>query len=128
MSDWGSLGLTLDNVKVLNNYVDFPQANGGDGGGALASRGGVMTIRNSVFKNNHVYNGGGGAIHSKDTTLTVTDTVFEGNSGSKPGNGGAIFAEGIQRDAISGALVFQRVDFINNKSQGQGGAVFTFLR
>lgn len=128
MSDWGSIGLTLENVKVLNNYVDFPQANGGDGGGALASRGGVMTIRNSVFKNNHVYNGGGGAIHSKDTTLTVTDTLFEGNSGSKPGNGGAVFAEGIQRDAISGALVFQRVDFINNQSQGQGGAVFTFLR
>ncbi len=128
LSDWGSSGLTLDHVTVTNNFVDFPQANGGDGGGAIASKGGVLTIRSSVFKNNNAYNGGGGAIHTKDTTITVVDTLFEGNSGSKPGNGGAIFAEGIQRDAISGALVFQRVNFINNKAQGQGGAVFTYLR
>jgi predicted outer membrane repeat protein len=127
-SDWGSTGLTLDSVKVFNNYVDFPQANGSDGGGAIMSRGGVLMIHNSEFKGNHVYNGGGGALHVKETTMTITDTVFESNSSSKPGVGGAVFAEGIQRDAVSGALVFQRVDFIDNQAQGQGGAVFTYLR
>jgi predicted outer membrane repeat protein len=127
-SDYGSTGLTLDHVTVTNNFVDFPQANGGDGGGAIASRGGVLTITNSIFKNNHVYNGGGGAVHAVDTTMTITDTLFENNSGSKPGLGGAVFADGIQPGAVSGALVFQRVDFINNNAQGQGGAVFTYLR
>jgi CSLREA domain-containing protein len=112
---------------------------GGTGGGAITNVNGLimMTIDDSIFKNNSSYYGG--AIQYSGS-LTVTDTLFEGNTASDTGgainSGGntkifnSIFVENSGNGGairqVSNTLLIENTLFEgNNKMNGSGGAIYT---
>jgi|GEM_PF-2934125 len=91
---WGAGRVTLDDVTVINNVVDFTTGAQTIGAG-LYSFLGTITVSNSVFDNNHNYvlpDGDGGAIGAIGGSVTVTNSTFTNNSAYK--RGGAIWVDG----------------------------------
>lgn len=78
----GSTGdLTVDDLTMQNAAV----SGGSNGGGAIFSDGGALTVTNSTFSGNE--SSSGGAILVDGGTLDITDSTFNGNDGFR---GGAI--------------------------------------
>jgi len=90
------------------------------GGGAIASRGGIVTITNSDFINNTGKGGGyvGGAIDVKGGTLDISYSLFTGN---KAARGAAIEIGG--RHARASANITQCTFANNTPTIGSGGVI-----
>ena len=117
--------LLLDRVRVTN-CTAAPDVDLGDGAGAALSTNCVnshVTIRDSLFDDNHVTGAGarGGAIWWAGVTLTLTNTTLSGNSSG--GRGGAIWSS--PNAGVGGATILQNVTFAANEA-GEAGAAIDF--
>ncbi|MEO0870058.1 MAG: choice-of-anchor Q domain-containing protein, partial [Cyanobacteria bacterium J06642_11] len=80
--------------------------------------------------NNRGFNGG--AIYAYSTSkFEIEDSSFEGNTARNKAGGGAIFTDGInpfgpKYPTKGGTLSIRDSEFINNKTDGGGGALFLF--
>lgn len=127
--------LTVRNSTIANNVGSAS----GYEAGAISTKGytAVMTIENSVFRNNvnvgfysGVLGGGGGAIHMNNFngTLNIKQSVFDNNkaqgSASSPSrtadDGGAIF---IKNANPNSTLNISESTFSNNFASDDGGAI-----
>jgi hypothetical protein len=77
------LGLTIQNGK-----------NGGGGGGILFF-GSILTISDSVIRNNTAGGGGGGLASFSGGSITITNSTFSGNSAGGGGGGIGSFGASI---------------------------------
>jgi hypothetical protein len=105
--------LSVSNT-VLQNCV-----NGTGSGGAIASKGGLVSILDTQLVSNYA-NYYGGAIFSFDGTLSVAQSTFSNNL-AIGNDGGAIYNRGIGAD--SGVLTISGSTFSSNQSTSWGGAV-----
>lgn len=113
-------------LNVIDSLFQGNQAQGGYGGasgGAIhGDYGAVITISDTVFRNNvstALGTSSGGAIDvNGGVTLTITDSRFDGNlvTGSGNGNGGAINNFGVTS--------ITDTTFTNNQALGTAGAGF----
>ena len=104
--------LTINNVTFEDNYAI-------DGGAIYQFYFGYITIENSLFKNNHAQYGGG--LYANVTTGgSIVNSRFEDNSATY--RGGAVVIDYGSANSFSG------VSFVNNSTQGKGGAVWTDTR
>ena len=71
--------LTVDDLTLQNGSV----SGGSNGGGAIFSDGGALTVTDSRFYTNS--GSSGGAIFSDGGTLDITDSTFSGNDGFRGG-------------------------------------------
>ncbi|WP_159636367.1 InlB B-repeat-containing protein [Erysipelothrix anatis] len=127
--------LTVRNSTIANNVGSAS----GYEAGAISTKGytAVMTIENSVFRNNvnegfytGVLGGGGGAIHMNNFngTLNIKQTVFDNNkalgstssSSRTADDGGAIFIKNANQNAT---LNISESTFSNNFASDDGGAI-----
>lgn len=81
------------NVEVIDSHFEGNSSTGSYGGGAIYSEG-TLTVTGSTFVGNRSYGSyGGGAIHTRGGGLSISDSVFEGNEALYTSyGGGAIFA------------------------------------
>jgi hypothetical protein len=122
--------LLVENVTFIDNDALVSSVTSGDaydyGGGAIYSRGGSVTVRNSRFENNDAVNGAGGAIHILQSALTIENSEFVNNSaiGATPRHslGGAIFIDGLGGEG--GAFLLSDSSFVNNRAYNSGGAIY----
>lgn len=104
--------LTINNVTFEDNYAI-------DGGGIYHFYFGYIEIENSLFKNNHAEYGG--ALYANMTAGgSIVDSRFENNSATY--RGGAVVID------YGSVNTFNGVSFVNNSTQGKGGAVWTDTR
>uniref|UniRef100_A0A7S1UYJ5 Right handed beta helix domain-containing protein n=1 Tax=Grammatophora oceanica TaxID=210454 RepID=A0A7S1UYJ5_9STRA len=97
--------LTADAVVFKNSHKSA----------IISKKGGDMTFRHCLLKNNY-HPGGGGAVRAeKGGVVKVIDTVFRDNSADK--FGGAICQQ-------EGHLILQGGHFLDNKVSQFGGAIF----
>lgn len=127
--------LTVRNSTIANNVGSAS----GYEAGAISTKGytAVMTIENSVFRNNvnvgyytGVLGGGGGAIHMNNFsgTLNIKQTIFDNNKAqgdaSSPSrtadDGGAIF---IKNALPNSTINISESTFSNNFASDDGGAI-----
>jgi hypothetical protein len=121
--------LHIEGVIFRGNESTVTSVSSGDaydyGGGAIYSRGGLVTVKGSQFIDNHANNGAGGAIHILQSGLTIEDSSFVGNTaiGAAPGNsfGGAISIDGL--DGEGGRFRVTRSVFRDNRAYNSGGAI-----
>lgn len=84
-------------------------------GGAIATGGGIVHIRDSTFSANSAPSGGGGAVYTNGTTtMIITNSTFTGNSSGQ--QGGAIFSGSAQS-----AITLRNVTVVNNRSASSAG-------
>lgn len=121
--------LKIENVTFTNNDSSATSVSGDAydyGGGAIYSRGGLVTVKNSRFSDNDANNGSGGAIHILQSGLTIEDSVFTNNTaiGTTPRDslGGAIYIDGLGGE--SGLFKVTGSRFVNNKAYNSGGAIY----
>lgn len=121
--------LKIENVTFTNNDSSATSVSGDAydyGGGAIYSRGGLVTVKNSRFSDNDANNGSGGAIHILQSGLTIEDSVFTNNAaiGATPRDslGGAIYIDGLGGE--SGLFKVTGSRFVNNKAYNSGGAIY----
>ena len=121
--------LKIENVTFTNNDSSATSVSGDAydyGGGAIYSRGGLVTVKNSRFSDNDANNGSGGAIHILQSGLTIEDSVFTNNAaiGATPHDslGGAIYIDGLGGE--SGLFKVTGSRFVNNKAYNSGGAIY----
>src|SRR5215475_6979982 len=86
---WGPGRLTLKNLTLTNGAADLLVAFGQ--GGGLFNNGGVATVENSAFLNNH--GGTGGGLANNNGAVTIIGSTFDSNS-SGGGGGGALANSG----------------------------------
>lgn len=129
------VNLTVRNSTIANNVGSAS----GYEAGAISTKGytAVMTIENSVFRNNvnvgfysGVLGGGGGAIHMNNFsgTLNIKQTIFDNNKAqgdaSSPSrtadDGGAIF---IKNALPNSTINISESTFSNNFASDDGGAI-----
>jgi predicted outer membrane repeat protein len=123
----------INSVEIVGSQFDNNTAMNG---GAIFSMGG-LTIRNTIFSNNHSKHkvpdpcGGGGAIFIDGTNsgkINIDSSTFTGNTTNN--NGGAIFAHFYTQDQVSinntifsgNQAVFY--DRSSNPFSGSGGAIW----
>lgn len=122
--------LVVENVVFNDNDATVTSLSSGDaydyGGGAIYSRGGAVTVRNSRFEGNDAVNGAGGAIHILQSGLTIEDSSFTNNTaiGATPADslGGAIYIDGLGGEG--GLFRVLRSSFVNNRAYNSGGAIY----
>lgn len=121
--------LHVENVIFRGNESTVTSLTSGEaydyGGGAIYSRGGLVTVKGSQFIDNHANNGAGGAIHILQSSLSIEDSSFIGNTaiGATAGNsfGGAISIDGLGGE--DGRLLVTRSLFRDNRAYNSGGAI-----
>lgn len=80
-----------------------------------------VVVKNTVFANmQNDDRNGGGAIAMWRGTLTVTDCTFVGNVATTGSRGGG----GVMLQTSTGASAISNSTFINNSSNGNGGAIY----
>lgn len=84
----------INNSIFLRNYASQPSIQGGDLGGAIYSKNGVLTVSSSTFDAN-----------------------------SSAGRGGAIYAEKDLSDTSGGLVIIDGSSFISNRAVQDGGAI-----
>lgn len=100
--------LIIDNMIFENGYS-------ADGGGAIETFSGRLTVKNSQFLNNQTSAGtDGGAIHNNGSVLIVANTLISGNVSSNAGGG--IFIQ-------NGNTTIYNTTFYNNTANGDGGGL-----
>lgn len=115
--------LTLDRVVMSNNTVAGSSLN--DGGGALSTSGGALTIVRSRFTGNEVTRRTGistlvgGAIRASNAAVTVERSTFDANSVGPAASmsGGAIAV-------LSGSMEMSRSTVSGNSATGRGGGIY----
>jgi hypothetical protein len=125
-------------VTIINSVLRNNDGTAGDqegGAGAVFVHETQLLVQSSLFADNRGVNGG--AINNLLSVLTVEDSVFRNNdttpgatSAQGHGYGGAIYTDGATwptNDAIGGQITIRRSQFIGNRGAGQGGAVFSFV-
>jgi len=103
-------GLTLNQVTLEANLSQTI-------GGAIFNRGTVTADQDTIFLDNHAYQGG--AIFSAGDVgipMTLNHTTFRGNIAWQ---GGAIYSESAEAQ-----FAFYNVEFHNNESHSHGGAIY----
>jgi len=134
----GVFGNDRNTLTIVNCIFSNNDGTGGssvDGGGALFSGSfSTLVISRTMFQHNRGINGG--AINNLLSSLTISDSTFQGNESLLAGSvdnghgGGAIYIDGASDngDTSSGGRVTIRGStFRNNSTDGQGGAVFSWL-
>jgi hypothetical protein len=81
-SDSQKGGLTLSNVKIINNRVE-----NGFGGGIANSTYSSSTLENVTISGNYASDNGGGIYNEKYSSSTLTDVIISGNSALVYGGG-----------------------------------------
>ena len=123
---WQAKSLTVINSTFTNNSSTKDDAY--YGGGAIHIHETPATIINSTFINNKGANGG--AISMLLSNLTIKNSTFNTNESFRnyapAGGGGAVAWDGTN-EATGGQVVICGSLFKNNKSQFQGGALFSYL-
>ncbi len=102
---------TIDGVTFQNAYI-------ANNGGAIHVNSGILTVTNSVFRNN--YANSGGAIfmaHPSNNVLRISGTEFIQNTVT--GDGGAIYA-----NFSSQEITMDDVSFSGNTAMSTGGAIY----
>ena len=128
-SDPGGGGLTLSNVRFKNNIATATGGNNSNGGGAIASIQGQLTVNNCVFDNNTASgmvsnllldqpNAHGGAIAMYGGRAFITNSAFINNNAQTGGAIGTGYS-------YSGDLDIVGSTFTNNKATVNGGAIGT---
>ncbi|MBH8554074.1 hypothetical protein I8751_17220 [Nostocaceae cyanobacterium CENA357] len=119
-------------ATVVNSEFDGNDGsltNSGFSSGAIATAGaGNLVVKDSKFTNNKGVNGG--AIYSLLGTLTVENSVFLKNSSEGDMGGGAIFTDGANpvgtSSKVGGTIAIRGSHFEENKTKGEGGALFLY--
>lgn len=118
----GAAGRLLDiNVGTPTVTISGLTFQGGDpagSGGAIAIRGGTLTVQSSVFTNNQTTGtfAGGGALYSYHGTVNIQNSVFSGNTGA---GGGALYS-----NYGGGPVSIQNSTFSGNTARRAGGALY----
>ena len=133
--------LTINNLTLLNGRLSGNSVN--DYGGAIAlENGAVLTVNNSMFRDNYAEYGGG-AIGGIGLKATIRNSLFINNSASNAeGAGGALFTEGgavsvanssfHSNSALAGGAIsaqfgskleINRSEFLDNSASYNGGAI-----
>ncbi|PHI21733.1 hypothetical protein CEQ90_00140 [Lewinellaceae bacterium SD302] len=121
---WNHTGtMNLEDLSIINNEAQGPDANHG-GGGLFNLAGGTMTLSGDMQLIGNSATGtsgsGGGILNSLDASLTIEGATFQSNTANRAG--GAI--EDISND--DDVLVINNTDFLNNEAgsnPGNGGAL-----
>ncbi len=103
-------GLTLNQVTLEANLSQTV-------GGAIFNRGTVTSDQDTIFLDNHAYQGG--AIFSAGDVgipMTLNHTTFRENIAWQ---GGALYSESAEAQ-----FAFYNVSFLNNESRSHGGAIY----
>ncbi len=101
--------LTIKNLTLTNGAAN-------DGGAAIKSLGGTLTIENSSIQNSVETSAGGGGIHVLGGTLSIINSTLAGNQTS--GYGGAILLEGSNL-----TMTLTNVTIYDNRSTSSGGGI-----
>jgi len=114
----------INNSIFLRNYASQPSIQGGDLGGAIYSKNGVLTVYSSTFDANSSA-GSGGAIYAEkdlsDTSgglVTIDDSSFISNWAVQDGGAISLINE-------ANGVIITRSDFSYNQADGSGGAIFS---
>ncbi|MCZ3365608.1 right-handed parallel beta-helix repeat-containing protein [Methanobacterium veterum] len=135
------------NLSIVDCIFEKNYATSYNGGGAICSTSGNLTVFNSKFNNNSAPSGYGGAIRSGSTLVNISNSSFTNNQAS---GAGALYIYGVQTAnstiknsyfannsveddwGIAGSICIAYGSLINNTiinstvigSSGQGGAVY----
>ena len=114
----------INNSIFLRNYASQPSSQGGDLGGAIYSKNGVLTVYSSTFDANSS-TGSGGAIYAEkdlsDTSgglVTIDDSYFISNLAVRDGGAISLINE-------ANGVFITRSNFSYNQADGSGGAIFS---
>lgn len=114
----------INNSIFRRNYASQPSIQGGDLGGAIYSKNGVLTVYSSTFDANSSA-GSGGAIYAEkdlsDTSgglVTIDGSSFISNSAVQDGGAISLIHE-------ANGVIITRSDFSYNQADGSGGAIFS---
>jgi predicted outer membrane repeat protein len=110
---------SANQIMITNSNFDNNVARDYCKGGAIFNGGEKLDINNTLFKSNNGYDGGG-AIYSSNGTLSIDYSTFEINTAStdtSSSGGGAIYAENTNIKINSSILGF------NKASKSYGGAI-----
>jgi len=114
----------INNSIFLRNYASQPSSQGGDLGGAIYSKNGVLTVYSSTFDANSS-NGSGGAIYAEkdlsDTSgglVIIDDSYFISNRAVRDGGAISLINE-------ANGVIITRSAFSFNQADGSGGAIFS---
>jgi predicted outer membrane repeat protein len=88
-----------------------------NGGGAIYAENNNINLQNSIFMSNIAYRSYGGAINNKDSSLTSSNNYFISNI-ADGGDGGAIYSLKNYKTSINGTL------FALNNASADGGAIY----
>jgi len=114
----------INNSIFLRNYASQPSIQGGDLGGAIYSKNGVLTVYSSTFDANSSA-GRGGAIYAEkdlsDTSgglVTIDGSSFISNRAVQDGGAISLINE-------ANGVIITGSDFSYNQADGSGGAIFS---
>ena len=99
----------LSGVTLNLNKLTIADGNAGEGGGIRND--GTLTVSNSTFSGNSVFNEGGGIYNNTSGTLTVSNSTFADNQGNNSGGGIANY----------GTLTVSNSTFAGNRADYGGG-------
>ncbi|MER3492296.1 MAG: hypothetical protein C4323_08120 [Mastigocladus sp. ERB_26_2] len=119
-------------ATVLGSNFDSNDGTLGDSGfsgGAIGTYGsGVLVVKDCEFTNNKGVNGG--SIYNLLGEVTVENSVFLNNSAEGDIGGGAFFSDGGNStgpgSTVGGTIAIRGCKFENNRTEGEGGAVFAW--
>ena len=105
------------------------------GGAAIYSRSAFLDVTVSTFDGNYASNSSGAAIHSRNSFAYLNGNTFVNNKSDGGGYGGAIHIDGATPNmpgrvppfGTNGKFEIYNSKFINNYSNNQGGAIFSYL-
>lgn len=109
--------LSLNDITVTGGEADVPT---GSSGGVLFSFGGIVTITNATFKDNHAFEDGG-AIFVIFGTLNITDSTIGGDAGE--GNTAGFYGGGIVAASTIGSISNSLI--VGNSADDGGGGILT---
>jgi hypothetical protein len=126
--------LKVINTTFSNNHCTFT---GPDRGGGALYAGGLseFVVANCIFSGNRGSNGGAVCINDSNTMIvdsTFTNNAAHGTGGGadagpsgQGGIGGAVYIDGMNRDAVKPFILCRSV-FRGNRSNDHGSAVFRY--
>ena len=84
-----------------------------------------VTIKNNLSTplEGETSGGNGGALATHGTTISIKNSLFENNIGS--GNGGAIYRSYVSNLYANTVLTLDNVEFVGNRSANYGGAIYS---
>jgi len=112
------LDINVGTPTVTISGLTFQGGDPAGSGGAIAIRGGTLTVQSSVFTNNQTTGtfAGGGALYSYHGTVNIQNSVFSGNTGA---GGGALYS-----NYGGGPVSIQNSTFSGNTARRAGGALY----